>query len=101
MLSNNSDNLLFSVHFCVSAGERSPGQNKHDIVHVATANPISLFSVNPHTSAANFIDLYDVFPSTAGAYRPRVKITALGTPLDDSVVLHEEVVSRGAGLAEW
>ena len=99
--SNNTDTLLLSVHFCVLAGERSPGQNKHDIVHVATASPISLFSINPHTSTANFIDLYDVFPSTAGAYRPRVKITALGAPLDDSVILHEEVVSKGARLAEW
>ncbi|XP_076454368.1 von Willebrand factor A domain-containing protein 8-like [Babylonia areolata] len=75
------------------ASERSPGQNKHDIIHVATANPICLYSVNPHSSACNFIDLYDVFPSIAGTYRPRVKISALGAPMDDSVVLHEEVTN--------
>lgn len=75
------------------AASRSPGQNKHDIIHVATANPISMFSINPKTSAANVIDLYDVFPSTAGAYRPRVKVTALAAPMDDSVVLHEEVTN--------
>ncbi|KAL8625507.1 hypothetical protein ACOMHN_014596 [Nucella lapillus] len=75
------------------AADRSPGQNKHDIIHVATANPVGLFSVNPHSSACHFLDLYDVFPSTTGAYRPRVKITALGAPMDDSVVVHEEVTN--------
>ncbi|KAK7499225.1 hypothetical protein BaRGS_00009485, partial [Batillaria attramentaria] len=75
------------------AADRSPGQNKNDVIHVATANPIGLYSINPRTSSANFIDLYDVFPSTAGAYRPRVKVTALAAPMDDSVVLHEEVTN--------
>ncbi|XP_025079335.1 von Willebrand factor A domain-containing protein 8-like isoform X2 [Pomacea canaliculata] len=75
------------------AGERSPGQNKHDIIYVATANPIGLYCINPFKSTANYIDLYDVFPSTSGGYRPRVKILALAAPLDDCIVLHEEVTN--------
>ncbi|KAK7090090.1 von Willebrand factor A domain-containing protein 8-like [Littorina saxatilis] len=92
MLPLEESNIICDVAVSKTA-DRSPGQNKHDIIHVATANPICLYSINPATSAANFIDLYDVFPSTAGAYRPRVKILALGSPMDDSVVLHEEVTN--------
>ena len=37
--------------------------------------------------------MYDIFPITSGSYKPRIKIAPLAAPLDDSVILHEEVVS--------
>jgi len=42
---------------------------------------------------ANYLDLYDVFPMTTAAYKPHVKLVSLGAPLDDTVVLHEEVTN--------
>jgi hypothetical protein len=39
------------------------------------------------------MDLYDVFPGTSGSYRPRVKLAPLAAPLDDTVLLHEEVTN--------
>lgn len=75
------------------ASQRSPHHGgRHDIIHVATTNPICLYSMNTQALTANFIDLYDVFPTTSGAYRPRVRLSPLSAPLDDSVMLHEEVV---------
>ncbi|XP_062588748.1 von Willebrand factor A domain-containing protein 8-like [Saccostrea cucullata] len=66
---------------------------KFDIVHIVTANPIGLFSVNPKLSTCTVIDLYDMFPSTTGSYRPRVRIAPLAEPLDSNVFLHEEVTN--------
>ncbi|XP_067669611.1 von Willebrand factor A domain-containing protein 8-like [Haliotis asinina] len=75
------------------ASHRSPGQNKTDMIYVATANPIGLYAMDTKKKTCNFVDLYDVFPSTSGSYKPRVKIQALSSPLDDSVILHEEVTN--------
>lgn len=66
---------------------------KFDIVHIATANPIGLFSVNPKLSTCSVLDLYDMFPSTSGSYRPRVRIAPLAEPLDSNIFLHEEVTN--------
>ncbi|KAH3874340.1 hypothetical protein DPMN_037582, partial [Dreissena polymorpha] len=75
------------------AAFRSPGHNKNDIIHVGTANPVGLYSMNPRTQTASFLDMYDVFPMVTGSYRPHVRIQALGAPLDDTVILHEEVTN--------
>lgn len=80
---------------------RSPGHNKNDIIHVGTANPVGLYSMNPRTLTANFLDMYDVFPVVSGTYRPHVKLVPLGAPLDDVVVLHEEVVSVISKIIGW
>lgn len=66
---------------------------KFDIIHIVTANPIGLFSVNPKLSTCTVLDLYDMFPSTSGSYRPRVRIAPLAEPLDSNVFLHEEVTN--------
>lgn len=66
---------------------------KFDIIHIVTANPIGLFSVNPKLSTCSVLDLYDMFPSTSGSYRPRVRIAPLAEPLDSNVFLHEEVTN--------
>lgn len=78
--------------FTYKAMFRSPGHNRNDIIHIGTANPVALYSMNPKTLTANFLDMYDVFPMVTGMYRPHVKLFPLGAPLDDIVVLHEEVV---------
>ncbi|KAL5014683.1 hypothetical protein ScPMuIL_008953, partial [Solemya velum] len=75
------------------ADHRSPGHTLSDVIHVATANPISLYSMNPRSLSVNFIDLYDVFPTTVGSFRPKVRLMPLSAPLDDSVILHEEVTN--------
>lgn len=73
--------------------DRSPGHTSSDLIHIGTANPVGLYSANPRTMTANYIDMYDVFPMISGSYRPYVKLYPLGAPLDDNVILHEEVVS--------
>ena len=77
----------------ISGVHRSPGHTTSDIIHIGTANPVCLYSMNPRTMTANFLDMYDVFPVTSGSYKPRVKLAPLAAPLDDTVILHEEVVS--------
>ncbi|GFR87627.1 von Willebrand factor A domain-containing protein 8-like [Elysia marginata] len=69
---------------------RSPGQNKHDVIYVATCNPICLYTLTPTSHTSNLIDMYDVFPSTLGGFKPEVKLQALSAPLDDLVLLHEQ-----------
>ncbi|GFO07343.1 von Willebrand factor a domain-containing protein 8-like [Plakobranchus ocellatus] len=73
--------------------KRSPGQNKHDVIYVATCNPICLYTLTPTSHTANLIDMYDVFPSTMGGFKPEVKIQALASPLDDLVLMHESVTN--------
>ncbi|KAJ8310233.1 hypothetical protein KUTeg_012098 [Tegillarca granosa] len=75
------------------ATNRTPGKENVDIIHVATANPVSVYSLNPKFSTLSYLDLYDIFPSTSGTYRPRVKIAALAPPLDHSLLLHEEITN--------
>ncbi|CAG5132917.1 unnamed protein product, partial [Candidula unifasciata] len=72
---------------------RSPGQNKHDVIYVATCHPICLYTLTMSSHTANLIDMYDVFPSTVGSYKPQVRIQALASPLDDTVLLHEQVTN--------
>ncbi|XP_064614845.1 von Willebrand factor A domain-containing protein 8-like [Liolophura sinensis] len=76
-----------------SASRAAPGQKVSDVIHVATAHPICVYSMSPDQRSMTGIDLYDVFPSTRGAYRPHVKIAAMGASLYDTVVLHEEVTN--------
>ena len=40
-----------------------------------------------------YLDLYDFFPTNRMGYRPRVHLAPLAYPLDQIVVLHEEMVS--------
>ncbi|XP_063429829.1 von Willebrand factor A domain-containing protein 8-like [Mytilus trossulus] len=75
------------------AENRSQGKGSSDIIHIATANPVGLFTLNPRTSEAGFIDMYDLFPGVAGSYRPRVKLAPLAEPLDDNLLVHEEVAN--------
>lgn len=75
------------------AENRSQGKGNTDLIHVATANPIGLFTLNPRNSEASFIDMYDLFPATSGSYRPRVKLAPLAEPLDDTLLVHEEVTN--------
>ncbi|CAL1547451.1 unnamed protein product [Lymnaea stagnalis] len=74
-------------------GTRSPGKNKHDVIYVSTCHPIGLYTLTSSSHTSNFIDMYDVFPSTMGSYRPQVRIQPLGSPLDDTVILHEQVTN--------
>ncbi|KAL4221611.1 von Willebrand factor A domain-containing protein 8 [Mactra antiquata] len=75
------------------AHNRSPGHTNTDIFHIGTANPVGIFSMNPRMMTANFLDMYDVFPMVSGTYRPHVKLYPLSSPLDDNVILHEEVTN--------
>lgn len=77
---------------------RSPLKEKQkldDIIHVVTANPISLYSMNASSQHLSCIDLYTFFPTTkvSSRFKPKMTIIPLASPLDYSVVLHEEDVS--------
>ncbi|CAD5122119.1 DgyrCDS10568 [Dimorphilus gyrociliatus] len=74
---------------------RSPVQDKkslEDIIHVITANPISLYSMNASKQHLTCIDLYNFFPTTkvSSRFKPKITIIPLSSPLDYSIVLHEE-----------
>ncbi|XP_059156251.1 von Willebrand factor A domain-containing protein 8-like [Physella acuta] len=72
---------------------RSAGKKQHDVIYVATCHPIGLYSLTSTSHTVHFIDLYDVFPSTMGSYRPHVRIQPLEAPLDDRIILHEQVTN--------
>ncbi|KAK0046521.1 E3 ubiquitin-protein ligase RNF14 [Biomphalaria pfeifferi] len=75
------------------AANRSPGKNKHDVIYVATCHPPGLYTLTSTSHTANFIDMYDIFPSTMGSYRPTVRVQPLGSPLDDTVLVHEQMTN--------
>uniref|UniRef100_A0A671LSR2 von Willebrand factor A domain-containing protein 8 n=1 Tax=Sinocyclocheilus anshuiensis TaxID=1608454 RepID=A0A671LSR2_9TELE len=60
-------------------------------IYVATCNPVSLYAMKEKGDSVQCIELYDVFPRTiSGVWKPFVSVAALGNPLQDQVVLHEE-----------
>lgn len=74
----------------VSKGVQSfSGQMKTDVIHIATSNPIGVYSMSERSMTANLTDLYNVFPSVGMSYRPKVKLVPLLSPLDDTLILHE------------
>ncbi|XP_052760098.1 von Willebrand factor A domain-containing protein 8-like [Mya arenaria] len=74
------------------AANRSPG-HQTDVIHIGTANPVGLYSMSTRAKSANHLDMYDIFPMVTGSYRPHVRLMPLAAPLDDTVVLHEEVTN--------
>jgi hypothetical protein len=79
---------------------RQPGHTLSDVIHVATTSPVCLYSMDTRKQRAACIDLYDVFPGSTSRYqsfRPRLRIAPLGSPLDETVVIHEELVRSGFG----
>lgn len=62
-----------------------------DSIYVATCNPVSLYAMKEKGDSVQCIELYDIFPRTiSGVWQPFVSVAALGNPLQDQVVLHEE-----------
>ncbi|XP_016419562.1 von Willebrand factor A domain-containing protein 8 [Sinocyclocheilus rhinocerous] len=63
----------------------------NDSIYVATCNPVSLYAMKEKGDSVQCIELYDVFPRTiSGVWQPFVSVAALGNPLQDQVMLHEE-----------
>ncbi|XP_016086578.1 von Willebrand factor A domain-containing protein 8 [Sinocyclocheilus grahami] len=63
----------------------------NDSIYVATCNPVSLYAMKEKGDSVQCIELYDLFPRTiSGVWQPFVSVAALGNPLQDQVVLHEE-----------
>ncbi|KAK7153741.1 hypothetical protein R3I94_007188 [Phoxinus phoxinus] len=63
----------------------------NDSIYVATCNPVSLYAMKERGDSVQCIELYDIFPRTiSGVWQPFVSVAALGNPLQDQVVLHEE-----------
>ncbi|XP_050974831.1 von Willebrand factor A domain-containing protein 8 isoform X2 [Labeo rohita] len=63
----------------------------NDSIYVATCNPVSLYAMKEKGDSVQCIELYDIFPRTiSGVWQPFVSVAALGSPLQDQVVLHEE-----------
>ena len=84
-------NLSLSL---VVAANRQPKPGSGDLIHIATANPISLYTMDPRKQHLSCLDLYDIFPSHRGSYsRPRLHVAPLGFPLDANVLIYEGIVS--------
>uniref|UniRef100_A0A8C2PQA6 von Willebrand factor A domain-containing protein 8 n=1 Tax=Cyprinus carpio TaxID=7962 RepID=A0A8C2PQA6_CYPCA len=65
----------------------------NDSIYVATCNPVSLYAMKEKGDSVQCVELYDIFPRTiSGVWQPFVSVAALGNPLQDQVVLHEEQV---------
>lgn len=63
----------------------------NDSIYVATCNPVSLYAMKERGDSVQCVELYDIFPRTiSGVWQPFVSVAALGNPLQDQVVLHEE-----------
>ncbi|XP_051999049.1 von Willebrand factor A domain-containing protein 8 [Xyrauchen texanus] len=63
----------------------------NDSIYVATCNPVSLYAMKEKGGSVQCIELNDIFPHTiSGVWQPFVSVAALGSPLQDQVVLHEE-----------
>ncbi|GAB1605806.1 von Willebrand factor A domain-containing protein 8-like [Argonauta hians] len=69
---------------------RSGGNPVKNMIHVATANPISVMSVDTKSIHGRLTELYELFPPVSMSYRPQIKLVALSDPLDDTVILHEQ-----------
>ncbi|XP_077071835.1 von Willebrand factor A domain-containing protein 8 isoform X2 [Siphateles boraxobius] len=63
----------------------------NDSIYVATCNPVSLYAMKERGDSIQCVELYDIFPRTiSGVWQPFVSVAALGNPLQDQLVLHEE-----------
>ena len=89
--------VLLDVNLSLSllaAANRQPKPGSGDLIHIATANPISLYTMDPRKQHLSCLDLYDLFPSHRGSYsRPRLHVAPLGFPLDANVLIYEGMVS--------
>ena len=87
------ENVNLSLSLVVAAN-RQPKPGSGDLIHIATANPISLYTMDPRKQHLSCLDLYDLFPSHRGSYsRPRLHVAPLGFPLDANVLMYEGIVS--------
>ncbi|TRY92386.1 hypothetical protein DNTS_024700 [Danionella cerebrum] len=63
----------------------------NDSIYVATCNPVSLYAMKQRGDSVQCVELHDIFPrSISGVWQPFVSVAALGNPLQDQVLLHEE-----------
>ncbi|XP_060072942.1 von Willebrand factor A domain-containing protein 8-like [Ylistrum balloti] len=85
------ENNIISGVAVTKKGNRSEGKKDTDVIHIATSNPVSLYSLNPKLSTVTHIDMYDLFPTTSGSYQPRVNLAPKSAPFDNTIILHEEV----------
>lgn len=84
------ENNIISDVAVTKKNNRSDGKRDSDIIHIATSNPVSLYSLNPKFSTVRHIDMYDLFPTTSGSYQPKVNLAPKSAPFDNTVILHEE-----------
>uniref|UniRef100_A0A8C2I7H4 von Willebrand factor A domain-containing protein 8 n=1 Tax=Cyprinus carpio TaxID=7962 RepID=A0A8C2I7H4_CYPCA len=74
----------------------------NDSIYVATCNPVSLYAMKEKGDSVQCVELYDIFPRTiSGVWQPFVSVAALGNPLQDQVVLHEEQVSLPSAFCHY
>jgi len=84
-------------HLCVfNVGvHRHPDHIHSDVIHVATTNPVCLYSVETRKQHLLCVDLYDMFPGSAAryqSYHPQLHLAPLSFPLDANIVIHDELV---------
>ncbi|WAR13926.1 VWA8-like protein [Mya arenaria] len=67
--------------------------HESNIISDLAVSLVGLYSMSTRAKSANHLDMYDIFPMVTGSYRPHVRLMPLAAPLDDTVVLHEEVTN--------
>ena len=87
--------------FCIGL-HRHPDHIHSDVIHVATASPVCLYSMDTRRQHLSCIDLYDVFAGSAAryqSYRPWLQLAPLSFPLDTNIVIHDELVCNACCCA--
>ncbi|XP_074649479.1 von Willebrand factor A domain-containing protein 8-like isoform X2 [Tubulanus polymorphus] len=92
MLPIDEYNVILDIAV-TKARDQVTSKNPEDSIHVVTGNPITLYTTAPSGRNVSRIDLSDVFPRIRGSFRPRIRLTALGAPLEHNVILHEQVTN--------
>ncbi|XP_055954220.1 von Willebrand factor A domain-containing protein 8-like [Argiope bruennichi] len=65
-----------------------------DIIYVATANPISLFSLNFDTMQLKSLNLLNYFPSIRSGFKPMIKISPVDVANEECVLLQESETNQ-------
>ncbi|GIY28025.1 von Willebrand factor A domain-containing protein 8 [Caerostris darwini] len=65
-----------------------------DIIYIATANPVSLFTVNSDMLQVKSLNLSNYFPSVRTGFKPMIKMSVIEYANEELVLLHESVSNQ-------
>uniref|UniRef100_A0A1I8FUD4 von Willebrand factor A domain-containing protein 8 n=1 Tax=Macrostomum lignano TaxID=282301 RepID=A0A1I8FUD4_9PLAT len=74
---------------CVTCSD----DGSHRLVHLATINPVRVYSMVPGSRTAKVLDFTEIFPDTGHFYKPRVHLLSLEKTMPHCFLLHEEMTN--------